>query len=150
MYLRLIGSSVECYKYLEPLYNDYRKLKFKNRQGSELVFVYLYNHMYIYVLCNYYIYMCVCVCVDIVHNYKYYYICVCICVILYVLFVCICVRACMCVYMYVDNSIHVHCIFYIELTLSHVDEFVDDLLRNDRVCDVILPRLQVRSVILIS
>lgn len=67
MYLRLIGSSLECYKYLELLYNDYRKLKFKNRQGK--------------------------------------------------------------------------------LTLSHVDEFVDDLLRNDRVCNVILPRLQKRHIL---
>ncbi|CAF1631890.1 unnamed protein product, partial [Didymodactylos carnosus] len=26
-YMRLVGTSVECYKYLEPLYNDYRKMK---------------------------------------------------------------------------------------------------------------------------
>ena len=25
-YLRLIGSSMDCYKYLEPLLNDYRKI----------------------------------------------------------------------------------------------------------------------------
>lgn len=35
MYLRIVGTPLECYKYLEPLYNDYRKLKMKNRQGSE-------------------------------------------------------------------------------------------------------------------
>lgn len=34
LYLRIVGTSIECYKYLEPLLNDYRKLKFKNRQGS--------------------------------------------------------------------------------------------------------------------
>ena len=38
MYLRIIGTGLECYKYLEPLYNDYRKIKFKNRQGSECTF----------------------------------------------------------------------------------------------------------------
>ena len=30
-----------------------------------------------------------------------------------------------------------------ELELVHVDEFVDELLHDDRVCDVILPRIQV-------
>ena len=27
--------------------------------------------------------------------------------------------------------------------LLHVDEFIDEILREDRVCDVILPRIQV-------
>ena len=27
-YLRLTCSPLDCYKYLEPLYNDYRKLRF--------------------------------------------------------------------------------------------------------------------------
>lgn len=27
--------------------------------------------------------------------------------------------------------------------LTHIDEFIDELLREDRVCDVILPRIQV-------
>ena len=63
MYLRLVGTSMEVYNYLEPLYNDYRKLKIMNRNG--------------------------------------------------------------------------------EFELSHVDEFIDLLLHNDRVCDVILPRIQV-------
>ena len=37
-YMRLTGSSVDCYKYLEPLYNDYRKLRRQNRQAQfELV-----------------------------------------------------------------------------------------------------------------
>ena len=35
MYLRLVGESLECYKYLELLYNDYRKLKRKNRDGGK-------------------------------------------------------------------------------------------------------------------
>ena len=35
MYLRLVGESLECYKYLELLYNDYRKLKRKNRNGGK-------------------------------------------------------------------------------------------------------------------
>ena len=33
MYLRLVGDTMECYNYLEPLYNDYRKLKRKKRDG---------------------------------------------------------------------------------------------------------------------
>ncbi|KAG2461463.1 PR38A factor, partial [Polypterus senegalus] len=62
MYMRLTGSSVDCYKYLEPLYNDYRKIKAQNRNG--------------------------------------------------------------------------------EFEVMHVDEFIDNLLHSERVCDVILPRLQ--------
>ena len=34
MYMRLTGTSVDCYKYLEPLYNDYRKIKSQNRNGG--------------------------------------------------------------------------------------------------------------------
>ncbi|XP_067136978.1 pre-mRNA-splicing factor 38A-like [Centruroides vittatus] len=34
VYLRLTGTSVECYKYLEPLYDDYRKLRRQNRLGA--------------------------------------------------------------------------------------------------------------------
>uniref|UniRef100_A0A8C9TCU2 Pre-mRNA-splicing factor 38A n=1 Tax=Scleropages formosus TaxID=113540 RepID=A0A8C9TCU2_SCLFO len=67
MYMRLTGSSVDCYKYLEPLYNDYRKIKTQNRNG--------------------------------------------------------------------------------EFELMHVDEFIDELLHGERVCDVILPRLQKRQVL---
>ena len=45
---------------------------------------------------------------------------------------------------YYDVIVIVTLVFcFAELTLSHVDEFVDELLQNDRVCDVILPRLQV-------
>ena len=32
--MRLTGTSVDCYKYLEPLYNDLRKLRNQNRQGQ--------------------------------------------------------------------------------------------------------------------
>lgn len=66
-YLRLTASAVDCYKYLEPLYNDYRKLRRQNRMG----------------------------------HYE----------------------------------------------IIHVDEFIDELLREERVCDVILPRIQKRSVL---
>ena len=34
-YMRLVGTAVECYRYLEPLYNDYRKIRFQNKQGSK-------------------------------------------------------------------------------------------------------------------
>lgn len=66
-YLRLTGTSVDCYKYLEPLYNDNRKLRHQNRAG----------------------------------NYE----------------------------------------------IIHMDEFIDQLLRNDRVCDIILPRIQKRLIL---
>jgi pre-mRNA-splicing factor 38A len=63
-YLRLTGTTLDCYKYLEPLLNDYRKIRIQNRDGK--------------------------------------------------------------------------------FELSHMDEFIDLLLREERVCDVILPRIQVR------
>jgi len=66
-YLRLTASAVDCYKYLEPLYNDYRKLRRQNRMG----------------------------------HYE----------------------------------------------IVHMDEFIDELLREERVCDVILPRIQKRCVL---
>ncbi|KAM7031704.1 pre-mRNA-splicing factor 38A-like [Passerculus sandwichensis] len=62
LYMRLTGTAVDCYKYLEPLYNDYRKIKSQNRNG--------------------------------------------------------------------------------EFEPMHVDEFIDELLHGERVCDIILPRLQ--------
>lgn len=41
-------------------------------------------------------------------------------------------------------------IFLSEFELMHVDEFIDELLHSERVCDIILPRLQVRDKGLIS
>merc|ERR1712079_818020 len=66
-YLRLIGTSMDCYKYLEPLLNDYRKVRVQGRDGK--------------------------------------------------------------------------------FALSHMDEFIDELLTQDRHCDVILPRIQKRHVL---
>lgn len=34
-----------------------------------------------------------------------------------------------------------------EYVLTYMDEFVDNLLTSERVCDVILPRIPVRSVL---
>ncbi len=62
-YLRLTGTALDCYKYLEPLLNDFRKIRIQNRDGK--------------------------------------------------------------------------------FELSHMDEFIDLLLREERACDVILPRIQV-------
>ena len=67
LYMRLTGSSLDCYKYLEPLFNDNRKLRRQNKQGK--------------------------------------------------------------------------------FELVHMDEFIDDLLREERCCDVILPRIQKRHVL---
>ncbi|XP_013190995.1 pre-mRNA-splicing factor 38 [Amyelois transitella] len=66
-YMRLTGTSVDCYKYLEPLYNDNRKLRKQNREG--------------------------------------------------------------------------------QFEIVHMDEFIDELLREERLCDVILPRVQKRYVL---
>ncbi|NXH25281.1 PR38A factor, partial [Myiagra hebetior] len=67
LYMRSTGTAIDCYKYLEPLYNDYRKIKRQNRSG--------------------------------------------------------------------------------EFELMHVDEFIDELLHGERVCDIIMPRLQKRYVL---
>ncbi|GFS49817.1 pre-mRNA-splicing factor 38A [Nephila pilipes] len=65
-YMRLVGTSLDCFKYLEPLYNDYRKLRMQNRQG--------------------------------------------------------------------------------EFKVNFMDEFIDELLHEERLCDVILPRIQKRHI----
>lgn len=67
MYMRLVGTSLDCYNYLEPLYNDYRKIRRKDKMGK--------------------------------------------------------------------------------MELSHMDEFIDELLREERACDVILPRIQKRQAL---
>jgi len=65
-YLRLVGTPVDIYNYLEPLYNDFRRIKVRKPAG--------------------------------------------------------------------------------DFVISHVDEFIDQLLTEERVCDIILPRLMKRSV----
>ncbi|VDN84931.1 unnamed protein product [Brugia pahangi] len=64
MYIRLTFTSIEVYKYLEPLYNDYRKLRMMNNEGR--------------------------------------------------------------------------------FEIVHMDEFIDNLLRDERYCDIHLPRIQKR------
>ena len=36
-YMRLTGNSIEVYRYLEPLLNDYRKIRMQRRDGSEFI-----------------------------------------------------------------------------------------------------------------
>jgi hypothetical protein len=38
-YLRLTGRPAEIYEKMEPLYNDYRKLKYRNHSGWELMYI---------------------------------------------------------------------------------------------------------------
>lgn len=38
-YLRLTGTDVDVYRYLEPLYNDYRKVRQKLSDGSKFHFL---------------------------------------------------------------------------------------------------------------
>ena len=33
-YMRLVGRPIEVYNYLEPLYNDYRKLRMQHQDGA--------------------------------------------------------------------------------------------------------------------
>ena len=35
--MRLTGTSLDCYKYLEPLLNDFRKIKLQSRDGCECI-----------------------------------------------------------------------------------------------------------------
>ena len=37
--MRLTGTALDCYKYLEPLYYDYRKIKRQNRSGGKKIIV---------------------------------------------------------------------------------------------------------------
>ncbi|KAL6578940.1 hypothetical protein OROMI_009156 [Orobanche minor] len=66
-YLRLTAADIDVYRYLEPLYNDYRKLRFKSNDGK--------------------------------------------------------------------------------FTLTHVDEFIDELLTKDYSCDIALPRIKKRGTL---
>jgi len=66
-YLRLTGTALDCYKYLEPLLNDYRKIRSQKRDGN--------------------------------------------------------------------------------FELTHMDEFIDSLLHDERVCDVQCPRIQKRQIL---
>lgn len=86
MYIRLVFGSVEVYKYLEPLYNDYRKLRYMNRAGSK------------------------------------------------------------------NFSFKIIFIFFPQsaFELLHMDEFIDNLLRDDHYCDIQLPRLQVLNLVFLS
>ncbi|VDO95880.1 unnamed protein product [Soboliphyme baturini] len=68
LYMRLTASYVEVYKYLEPLFNDYRKLRWMNKNGT--------------------------------------------------------------------------------FEIVHMDELIDKLLRDESICDIQLPRLQVRPYFL--
>lgn len=85
MYLRLTAPSIEIYKYLEPLYNDYRKLRWMDTTGSKLYLLKICNEQY--------------------------------------------------------------CMFFISLDfqITYMDEFIDQLLRKERVCDIQVPRLQKRE-----
>jgi len=38
-YMRLTGTSLDCYNYLEPLLNDFRKLRRQNREGGQLYYI---------------------------------------------------------------------------------------------------------------
>lgn len=42
-YLRLTGTDIDVYRYLEPLYNDYRKLRQKLTDGSKFFIPFAFN-----------------------------------------------------------------------------------------------------------
>lgn len=35
--MRIVGESLDVYKYLEPLYLDYRKIRTQNKQGGTVI-----------------------------------------------------------------------------------------------------------------
>ena len=80
-YLRLTGTSLDCYKYLEPLLNDYRKIRYRLLK-----------------------------CFFSFPNFRV---------------------------QKRDGSFE----------LSHMDEFIDQLLHDERVCDVQCPRIQKRHIL---
>lgn len=43
IYMRLTGTSLDCYQYLEPLYLDYRKLRRMTKLGSKCEVTYIFN-----------------------------------------------------------------------------------------------------------
>ena len=47
-YMRMTGSSLDCYKYLEPLLNDYRKIRIQNKMGG-MYLVCEFKYIYIYI-----------------------------------------------------------------------------------------------------
>jgi len=89
-YLRLVGKPLEIYQYLEPLLNDYRKVRRMQHAGS----------MYLRTPCD----------------------------------------------QALKLLIH-HCSPIIEMTISHVDEVIDEMLTKEYVFDIILPRIPKRSVL---
>lgn len=44
-YLRLTGTDIDIYRYLEPLYNDYRKLRRKSADGRKFFLLVLLNDL---------------------------------------------------------------------------------------------------------
>ena len=58
MYMRLVGTSMDCYNYLEPLYNDYRKIRRRNKMGSEFSNLYLLNYLLRKLLSRYAVLRC--------------------------------------------------------------------------------------------
>ena len=54
MYLRLTGKGEEIYRYLEPLYNDFRKLAYRSTKGWEVLYLDEFAHKLITeeVLCD--------------------------------------------------------------------------------------------------
>lgn len=113
--MRLTGTAVDCYKYLEPLYNDYRKVKTQNRNGGEFILAQRLNQLkppislfpQLFPVLWTWLQACLLL-AEIVHVIPPY--------------------------------VFSHAA---EFELMHVDEFIDELLHAERVCDIILPRLQV-------
>lgn len=90
-YLRLTGTDIDIYRYLEPLYNDYRKLRRKLADGRKFLLVLLNDLTKI--------------------------------TIRFLIFL----------------------VFsFLEYALTHVDEYIDELLTTDYSCDIALPRIKKR------
>lgn len=100
--MRLVGKATDVYQYLEPLYNDYRKLRRKLSDGSKLKRLGSYL-----ALLDCFIWTVV-------------------------------VLSYFCCFSLMFFS------SFAGFALSHVDEFIDELLTKDYSCDIALPRVPKR------
>jgi pre-mRNA-splicing factor 38A len=106
VYLRLVGETLEVYNYLEPLYNDYRKIKRKNRNGG--------------INCNLFSSIVFIIPLSLLPPPRP---------------------------LSLPPSLLPLLSSCPDFELLHVDEFIDELLRDDRACDIILPRIQKRFLL---
>lgn len=123
-YLRLTGSDTDVYHYLEPLYNDYRKLRRKLADGRKLSRAHLLSKAIIFKkMIFFYKISWNKRALSVVVHYQFN-----ITLVLYL-------PAMLRLLVALD---------FAEFSLTHVDEVIDELLTTDYSCDIALPRIKKR------